>query len=763
MFFLISNGEQRPSILTSNKDEEYHSKWARYCLGQANNEYQNDFIRKVQLNKNFYKGNQWIENEDLEIFLKDESNMDRNRIQVIHNTIRPLVEQYRGNAIRMSINYRAKSISTQAINRREIKLAEQLFYSKIANKEGNPFAEDIKQRKAVGDSEAETFAIFDNLYVDKYVQKINYLCKYVSERNDFEAKQVRIAEELALTGMAVMKTFEYAGHQEFKIQQSENFFFDRSAKEYDLSDAGFMGDVTYMEPTEIFETWPDIKPDHQRAIENYATQYKKLAYETAGQSGDKNGNPSAQQQYSGKVPVFTTYWKDADRYEYGYVLDKYGYEYFTRINYIYDGEDKPRYTDKDLIKSKSVRAKRILGDKLKRRSHVDVLRMAVIIPKEILASGGKVSETPQPNVADIVLDYGIAPYQETEVIEYASVKFPYKCYCWGYVDGEVLSPVDDAISPQRLVNRMLSVAENQISNSRGSGTVIDKTMVDDQQDVLRKMNRSEPVLINAKGRGIQNAIGSYDTTIKQGTMVIFNIIEALKKFTQDTTGINEAIKGESTGSDQLVGVTQLMIQRGSLMQEPFYNSITMIYKQCFQSICSIGKRIYADNERNLSIAVGDEGVEVITITQDMKLEDFRIFVKRENSDEMLINAGNQMLLQLFQMGLLDEKRFSGLYGRSTPDEIASALRGAAKEREEMKRMAEKDNARMEQAMIEEESMAQAEQEYKMNEMEAREDVKELDKNRSEIKKVYANALSKMAPTNPQAQQMILENAKKFGE
>jgi len=167
MFFLISNGEQRPSILTSNKDEEYHSKWARYCLGQANNEYQNDFIRKVQLNKNFYKGNQWIENEDLEIFLKDESNMDRNRIQVIHNTIRPLVEQYRGNAIRMSINYRAKSISTQAINRREVKLAEQLFYSKIANKEGNPFAEDIKQRKAVGDSEAETFAIFDNLYVDK--------------------------------------------------------------------------------------------------------------------------------------------------------------------------------------------------------------------------------------------------------------------------------------------------------------------------------------------------------------------------------------------------------------------------------------------------------------------------------------------------------------------------------------------------------------------------------------------------------------------
>lgn len=758
MFFLIANGQERPSILTSNKDEDYHAKYARFCLGQSNNQYQTDFVSKILLNKNFYKGDQWVDHEDLEVFLKDESNQDRNRIKVIHNVIRPMVEQYRGNAIRMKINFRAQSISPQAINRRENKLAEMQFYSKVANSQNNPFSEDIKANKAIGDTPGETTAIFNNLYVDKLVEKVNYLCQYVAERNTFEDKQVRLAEELALSGIGVMKTFEYAGHQEFKVQPSENFFFDRSAKEYDLSDAGHMGDLTYMEPSEIFEAYQDISDTEREAIDNYSRQFRKMGVESYNTSPGSN-NSLTQQNYSGKIPVYAVYWKDGEQYEYGYVKDEFGYDYFTKINYVYDGETEPRYTDKDLIKSKGDKAKRLLGDKLKRRSHVDVIRMAIIIPREVLALGSRDSMSNETK--DVILEYGIAPYQDTENIEYASAKFPYKCWCWGYINGEILSPVDDAISPQRLVNRILSVAENQISNSRGSGTVIDKTMVSDQGEVLRKMNRSEPVMIDARGRGIQNAIGSYDTTIKNGTMGMFGIIETLKKFSQDSSGINEAIKGESTGSDQLVGVTQLMIQRGSLMQEPFYNAITMIYKQSFQSICNVGKRIYADNERNLSIAVGDEGMEMITITKDMKAEDFRIFVKRQNDIAVLIDAGNAMLAQLFEMGMIDKKRYANLFGRSTPDEIGMSLRAAAKEEEEMQRMLDKEEAKAKQALAEQGQNEMAQQEDMMHEQQAREDIKDLGKTKAEMGKASLAAVGKIAPNNAEAQKIILKNAEKF--
>lgn len=760
MFFLVANGQDRPTILEKNKDEEYHIKFARYCVGQANNQYQTSFVDKVMKNKNFYKGNQWIENEDLDSFFKDDTDQSRNRIKMTKNIIRPMIEQYRGNAIRMGINFRVKSISPQAINRRENKLAEALHFSKIANDKNNPWGQDMKKGMAIGDSEGETRTIFENLYIDKYVEKMNYLLDYVAERNEFQDKQVRIAEELGLSGLAVMHEYEYSGHHQFEVVKSENFFFDRSAKNYDLTDSEFMGEVIYMNVSEIFEQYQDIK-DHQReAIENYAKQYRKAAIETSGASNSKSGQ-SNQFNNSGKVPVFKCFWKDGDVFEYGYVLDEFGYEYLTKINFTYEGEDKPRYTDKDLIRSNSERAKRLLGDKLKRRLHIDTLRMAVFIPQEIMSLGNSTYANKKFN--DVMLEYGVVPYQETENLDFDSVKFPYKCYCWGYIDGEVLSPIDDAINPQRFINRMLSVTENQINNSRGSGTVIDGTMVTDQAEVLRNMNQSKPILINAKGRGIQNAIGQYDSTVKQGTMVLFNIIDAVGKLTQDVTGVNEALKGESTGSDQLVGVTQLLIQRGSLMQEPFYNAITQIYKQCYQSVATRGKRIYADNERNIAMATGDEGMEVIKITKDMKLEDFRCFVKRQNQDEMLVESGNQMLMVLFQMGLIDDKRLSNLYGRSTPDEVGAALRRFAKEKEEIQRMQSKDaNAQIQaqNAKMEQDAQAQqAEAEHQMFAAEARQDIESLGNKKHEKDLEYIKQLGKIAKENPAAQKEIMQGAK----
>jgi len=750
MFFLIQTGQNRPSILEANKDEAYHLKMARYCVGQSNHTLQERWIAKIKINKRFYKGDQWIDEEDLEAFFKDDTNQDRNRLKVVQNQIRPIVEQFRGNAIRMNINYRVKSISPQAINRREKSLAKVLFMSSIANKPGNPYAADMKRTMPIGDNEADTRQTFDNLYTDQYVKTMNNLVRYVSERNSFEEKQLRVAEELVFSGLGVMKSFEYSGHQQFKVTPSDTFFFDRSAKEYDLSDCFYQGEVTEMTTSEIFEHWPDIDDTVRKSLEEHSRRYTQLL--------NNNTDTALNHIASGKIPVYTVYWKDGQTDEYGYVLDQYGYEYLTKINYVWPGEDKPRYTDKDLIQSKSERAQKLLRGKLKRKLYYDVLRMAIIIPREILASSSAQMNNSEHS-KDVILDWGLSPYQECENIEYNTVKFPYKCYCWSYVDGEILSPIDDVINPQRFINRMASIMENQINNSRGSGTILDKSMVKDESEALRNMNQSKPVLVDAKGRGIQNAVGSYDGTVKQGTLVIQNIIDAMKNNIQQTNGINDAIKGESTGSDQLVGVTQLMIQRGSLMQEPFYNAVTLVYKQCYQSICTQGKRIYADNERNITIAVGDEGFETIRITKDMNSEDFRTFVKRENPDEQLISEGNQELLQFQQLQMLDNGRIANLWGRSSPDEVASALRAYAKEQIEVKKMAQK-KQEGEQAQLQ--AQANQEQEVNKNQMfedQARADVTDLHNKQFELKKEFTKALGKMAPHSEQAKNMLLDGAK----
>lgn len=757
MLFLISYGQNRPSVLDTLKDVDYHVKWARFCVGQANNNYQSEYIEKIKLNKRFYKGQQWILGEDLEAFFKDDSGQDRNRIKIVNNLIRPMIEQYRGNAIRMTINARVKSISPLAISRRESRLQEMLFYSRRAAHPDNPFAQGLKDKFPIGDTEGVTEEIFENMYEDKYVEKMNYLLDYVATRNKFEAKQVRVAEELALGGIAVIKTFEQGGHQQFQITESENFFWDRSSMEYDLTDSGFMGEVWYADSPDVYEKYPDMSATDKQAVENFVQQWKKIGI----QSGGTTRASSQQNKYNSgsKIPVFRVYWKDSEECEYGYVLDEAGYPYLTKINFTYEGEDKPRYTDADLIEMNTERAKRVLRGKKKRKLFVDTMRFCEFIPKEIMGN----NESGMDNkFSDIVLDWGMVPYQETESTDFNNVQFPYKCYCWGYVDGEVLSPIDDAINPQRFINRILSVTENQINNSRGSGIMYDKTALDPEEGesgMLRNMNQSKPVGFKAKGLGMQNIVSTYDTTIKAGTMTMFNIVDVMKGYIQGSSGVNEALKGESTGSDQLVGVTQLLIQRGSLMQEPFYNGITQIFLQCFQSISNVGKRIYADNERNLAAAVGDEGVKVIKISRDMKLEDFRCFVKRENSDEMLMNAGNQMLMTLFQMQLIDDKIMANLYNRCTPDDVANALRKAAKERQEVSRMQKKEADGQKQQVAEGMQQAATLHQNQIHDDQARQDIHTLMGQKHDMNKEIMKQMGKIAPHSPAAQKRILDAAK----
>lgn len=651
-------------VVNKNTSEEYHAQFARYCVssGYCISLHQ-DFLTKTALNKNFYSNNQWIKDEDLEGFFKDDGGQDRNRIKITKNLIRPMIEQYRGNAIRMNINARVRSVSPQAINRREQKLAELMFFTDLATEQPE-YADFLRQKLAIGKNKDETQQVFENLYVDDFVKKVNYLLVYASELNKFQEKQVRIAEEMGLSGLGIFEGWEQNGHQRFGIVKSEEFFWDRSAREYDLSDAEFQGKIWWALPTEIFERWQDMNDATRIAIDNFSKNYR-----------EKMTNAESVAQYQGgRVPVFYAVWKDAEQYEYGYVKDEGGYPYLTKINYIEQGEEEPRYTDADLIDPQTERQKRVLKGKKKRKLYVDTLRYAYYIPNEYLATENNKAQQ------EMVLEYGLVPYQETENLEPSNVAFPFKCYCWGYVDGQVLSPIDDAIDPQRLINRILSVAENQINNSRGSGTVYDKDMVDSadgEDEMLRNMNQSKPVGLHTKGRGVQNAIGNYDSTVKNGTMILFDIINILKGSVQDVTGVNEALKGESIGNDQLVGVTNLLIQKGSLMQEPFYNAITNVFLQSYQSVASVGKRIYADSERNISIAAGDDGSEIIKITKEMRIEDFRCFVKRENVDELRISAANQMLQLFLQLGLVNKQQFANLYNRSVPDDVARALRDSA--------------------------------------------------------------------------------------
>ena len=678
--FIQQNPSKPNRVKTENKDTDkvYHLDYAKWCVANGFTHEHNEWLHKTKRNKDFYKNKQWNDKEDIEIFLKDSSGNDRNRIKMTNNLIRPLVEQYRGNATILKINASAQSISPLSINRREQILQEKLFKTELANQFPNIGEEMRKADKSIGQDKEETQIIFSNLYVDEYVEKINALLRFSKNLNEFQRKQIKVALNLALSGLACMEAFEHGGHLKFRVCESEDVFWDRDAREPDLSDASFCGYMNPYDPSYILERW-QLHPEDALALENYAS---------SAQTAEINvDNSNTRSFHSYRIPVYTCFWKDSDKWEYGYVIDEFGQTVLMRINYIYPGDEKAKYTDADLVDPpNTVQNRRLFKGSNKRKLFMDSVRYASFIPAEIVASF-KSKSNPDEQIGDILLEFGLLDYQEVDLYDFSNCKFPLKFQTWGYVDGEVFSPIDDAIDPQRFINRVLSVTEQLINNAGGSNVIIDEDSIDpnSKDDIYYDIKEGNPITVRTKGKGVPNTVGYYDNTPKQGAYAMFQVIPIVKGMMDSTTGVNEALRGESIGQDQLVGVTQALIQRGSLMQEPFYEAMSDLFLQCYKHIATVGKNFYIDSEQELVNILGEDGAEVLKLSENMKNEDFNVFVERENDDSILKSQANQMLAVFLQQGLINDKVFANLYNRSTPNDVTKALRDQAKLRAEAER------------------------------------------------------------------------------
>jgi hypothetical protein len=654
MSYMFSDQRVRPNRLTQKKDKSYHRDFAKFCLGSMSNALYRRYINKCLINWSFFKGQdgQWIFEEDIEAFFLDESGDVRNRLKWTKNVIKPMVQQYVGNAIRLAYSAEANCISDFVINKREQEKKKLVGLTSFVK--AFPFFKDIMQeREPIEDDEFETEELFMNTFVDDYEKPINNLLKFISHDVNIDEIKVQVARNLAICGLGIYKGYEANDIYMAEAINPLFFLWDMSARRPDLTDAEYMGEWYYMDAPSIFERFQDLTMEERYAIENYGKMNPQSAIHKV-----VNGIYT---QSAGKIPVYEVYWKDVDKKEYGWVLDEYGYPYYTMIN-----DPNSKYTDKDLIEPATEKHKEDMGDKKKHTIYVDVLRYCLLIPQE------------EVGIEDIILEYGILPYQEKNLYDPANVKFPYKCYTWVYDRGEILTPLDDVIDPQRFLNRTLSVVESQMANMRGTGTVISKSAVDDRDgefDMVRNINSSKPIFVDTDRVGsVQNAVGTYGTNIGSGTLQMFQVIQSVQQSIQDVTGVNEAMTGTQGGSDVLVGVIEAQIQRGSLVQEPFYWALTSILKQAYEHMATVGKAVYYDNPRRLSMIVGDEGLRTITITEDNMMEDYRVFVKRAETAEQGAAAANSLLFTLLQAQLIDQITFANLFNRATPSLVAEALR-----------------------------------------------------------------------------------------
>lgn len=693
---LLTQVAVKPNRLTDVKDKKYHCEYARWTVWHANNAKHQEHMRNIQTNRNFFAPNkQWGFEEDTVSFLMDTSGQTTNRIKVEMNYIQILVNQYVGNASMMNVTARCQSFSPLVQTRKEQELNKLLIKFDIAQVASPEVANTLKANLPIGNSEMETVANFDNYYVDKYVKAMNALLRYGESVNNFNMMKAELAESLCLAGLAVVKPEPYGGEYRYRIVQPDRFFFDRDARRWGLSDASYMGEFDEALPTEIIEMYPKLSRDERLAIENYTSNAN--IYGTFGRD---------------RVRVYRSYWRDMSEDTWGFVEDEFGDIIFERINYVAEFEEKAKYTEADVVTISKltpyqrdiVKKKKGSTGKALIKTYTDLWRYCEFIPFEYMNGGYRTGSDAQ----DIVLEYGAVPYQEPNVYSPYNMEPPYKVAMYIYEDGFIYSPVDIAINPQRLANRIMSVVENMMNNSRGSGTVIAQEAIDKSDmkmdEIQMKMKHNEPIVISgATFGGVQNAIGKYDATITNGAFDMLNMANVFLSSIEKITGVNDAMKGQQSNPDQLVGTMQLMIQRGSVIQERFYASMRELFRSMYQAMATSGKRLYINEKPRLVSIVGDDAYDVIELTKEMALESFRVTIKYSNDGDTERQQVDAMLMQFLQAGLIDKKRWANLVGRGNYDDMWEAIRAFSFESDE----AEKQMAMVQQAdMQKQEAMQQ---------------------------------------------------------
>lgn len=679
---IISTSDNLEKPLDKDSRDYYMKKATEIYSSFQKSFYYQNYLNSI-IRWNFYNNNQWIFKEDNDSFLMDETQDTRNRVKFTVNIVEPVVNFLVGNTVRTDFSYTAVNLSPKAWARREEKLNTAKHLTRVGQM-FPMFQKDMEREFNVGKDQTETVEKFNRYYVDEYKDAVNVLIENVAEQEDFEELKNKVGLSIAVDGIGIVKDYIRNGKQKFKRIFLKNYIFDTSCVEPDHSDSSYQGDWEMMKITDMLEEFDKIDSADREALMKSKNSEDYLSI-TNTDDVDKFMRFSP---VGDKYPVFNFCFEEFRKVEYGIFIDEYGYEVIAEI----DGEI---YKKEDCIPDPQIPFhKSVMKGKLTITRYPTVGKYVtfttVIRDKESSSS---------ENNPVCLLDYGNIPYSEQSLFRDNNHSM-YNVYCLQYTNGIIYSPVDSLVSPNRWINRLVSMAESASNNWRPSGTIIDEDAIPDKDkliDIQQDINKGKVVTVRAGGQ-LNNVIGSYGANMGDTSSVLLNTASMMADMMGRNKGINESMTGTVGGYRVSSTAVLSNIQMGSLQQEGFYYCLSKVLNQCYNKIATRGKLLYIDNETELTKLTGDGYARLITLSKDLANEDIRVYIKRSVSKEQRIKDGNDMLMILRAQQLIDDETFASCFNVSSVDQVAKALLEFQNKLAEAKQKAQEEQQKQAPAM-----------------------------------------------------------------
>lgn len=732
----------RPSPFTSNKDVSYYVNCARYYAYISLNDVRRAaWLVMANQIEFFLRYQQWEHPEDAQVFLNDGRKTPR--LKLTKNIIEQMAQQFRGNVARMNFDAKAEAYSQRAVIRQQMDLTELLASYDFLNQMPKEMQGQMAVGMGIPQEQEQGIKEFYENYQDALVQSINYLLESLEVENDINGTIKKLlGENLVIGGVsaAVINNFNlYGGKLEVSVIPYANVLFDHNAIYSDMRDAAFLGHVEYYTPQQIKSLYPKTAAHSleamQQAINNNALN------SGASDSYFYNGgyNPvNAIKDKQERVPVVQMVWFDNDEEEFAWV-EVNGEPQF--VNLLAYAKANPELKEVKIVDA----PEGAIADS--GFAYPRTLRYTKFIPYELVGDPKLMVKVNPLVVPDIVLDYGEFPFVSKDAEGGYTMTNPYSISCWWWNQGSISVPLYDAVDINRLTNRALSVFENHLSTAGGSGLAYDKTALDGDKDeaeanIYEATKSGYPVGLNAKRHGIGNMMMPYNFGINEGTFNILRSAGELQALANNYVGINDPLMDMANGGAPMLGVIQLLVQKGTLIQEPYYEALRSCMLGVYKFLADIGKNMYSYYDKSLVIKVGDTGLRAIKISKDAMLDYFRINVVQDNVKEVRKQIVFQIINLLYEKGIIDKETFILNF---QSDDLDALKRDMLRMLEAEKQAIMQSNAAQQQGMAQaqakqDQMVGLALQEKERDRIEAR--VLQMQKDNAKIEGVNARAVNK---------------------
>lgn len=662
---------ERPDrdIPESQKDEEYDRKCWRHYLGCTQSVYMDWYNATAAINTAFANEQMWGMPEDKEMFLMDKGQTTTRRA-LKSPLIRPMVTRLVGQLSQVSVQARVTADTQLAKTRLEDQKKMAVLMARAAQA-GSEMERAVKASTGLGPDEEEAKTRAEESFQDMLIPPVNSMLTMSAMDSNLEAMRKQLGESLAVAGLCGAHAYINGSKWYWKFLNPDEIFWDTNATLSDMSDGEYIGCRPLQSVPSLCEQY-NPKAAQIKALDNLTKQ------------GGSDTTITRQTWPNNQPRPHTVYWKDQKYVTRGYVNGPTG-PMVVSINEINPDTGKPDWTEKDLIDPPKNRFTINWTGKTIKRT-IQYIRYCTGIPYEYCPSGNGDLERPKKG-EDLILAHGVYELQEADPDHIESVKFPIKVSSWSYMNGYVVAPVTAAVSPQRVMNQVLSDIVWRMSKASIGSYVLDKPSIASggmtEKQVLFNLKEGDPIRINATHLGgVQNAVNKVDGNLSKDFFAMWDLIGRLKEIAEGSTGMYAENFGEPGSANKLVGVQQLQLQQSSIMQRPFYDAIQRQFEQMHQFTAQAGRQFYIRHPWVLENMVGTEGMETIMATKDMELEQFRVSVKLALNSDQVKEGTDAMILQFYQLQLLDGVSVGDLLGRSYPEDVYNRIRTFTKEKKQ---------------------------------------------------------------------------------